>query len=461
MTPELSIISAPNRFGFCEGVAWEWLKTKLLTNIQYELLDTTKPCVPRGNKILLLGPAAVRQWAGVDVDIFKARGTKLSVANRLATCSFDPQDSYDFKADDETANADAMDKDSTSTRKANWFFWLEADIRKLLSVPAVVHACDYRIAPVIQTITNSLLKLRGRTLYLDIETDMDSDTLSCVGFASDTSPVYVVPVYNYKGVLAYDRKLLLAFLQALGVAMTRNRVVIHNAMFDLAFLASKYRLPFGKDIYDTMLAHQRCYSEIEKSLGHAVSLWTWQPYHKDMATRVADHTSENRLYVYNANDVYSMRLVHRAIEAYAAGIPGLADSIQQANSSLYPYLLAGLHGFRIDEIALAEHKMIVDRRLVQLTRIMRVLTNRPKFNPDSPKQVVDYFHNELAYKVVERSDSGAPSLGSKALYSLALRYPNPLIQILLHYRELSMELTMATFHGFSLPWRTDIEHQIQ
>lgn len=460
-TPTLSILAAPNRFGFAQGTVWQWFREKVLKGVTYEILDTTKPCVPRGEKILLMGAAAVRQWAGCDVDLFKARGTKLSVANRLATCTFDLQDAYDFKADDETANADAMDKDSTSTRKSNWFFWLERDTLKLLNVPAVVHKCDYRLRPVIQTITTSLANLRGRTLYLDIETDMDSDTLSCIGFASDTSPVYVVPIYDYRGRLCYDRKLVLRFMAALGTALCNNRVVIHNAMFDLAFLASHYRLPFGKDIYDTMLAHQRCYSEVEKSLGHAISLWTWQPYHKDIATQVKSSQAENSLYVYNAHDVFSMRLVHRAIEAHAAGVTGLPESITQANASLYPYLLAGLHGFRISEIDLAQHKITVDSRLEQLRRIMRILTGRPKFNPDSPKQIVDYFHSELGYKVVARSDSGAPSLGSKALYSLALKYPNPLIQILLNYRELSMELTMSTFHGFSLPWRTEIEHQIQ
>jgi DNA polymerase I-like protein with 3'-5' exonuclease and polymerase domains len=457
---KLSIVTSPNRHGFCEGVAWDWFKEKVLTGVDYELINTTKPTPPTGQRVLLMGQAALRQWGPNDADLYKARGTLLNVFGKDATCTFDVQDAYDFKSQ-ETDTRDENSKDTTSTRKQNWFFWIEADTRKILrsEKPKVLHATVH-VKPVISTIIASLVKCNNKTLYLDIECDMASDTLTCVGFAVDESPVFVVPIYRYDGTLAYDRKDILRFLWELGEAFTRNKVVIHNSQFDLAYLTTKYRIKFGKDIFDTMLAHQRCYSEIEKSLGHAISLWTWQPYHKDMGSQARSAEQERRMHQYNGLDVFSMRLVKKAIEQHAASVPGLAESIKQANASLYPYLLAGLHGFKVHESTLATHKVTVAAELEQLTRIMRIMTGDKKFNPDSPKQVVKYFHDKLCYKVMARSDSGAPSLGSKPLYQLALKYPNPLIQVLLRYRELSMESTMSTFFGYSLPWRREVEHKI-
>jgi len=114
---------------------------------------------------------------------------------------------------------------------------------------------------------------------------------------------------------------------------------------------------------------------------------------------------------------------------------------------------ANIQGFDIEKYKLAASQVKLQARIKLLIRIIRLLLDDPKFNPDSPKQIVKYFHEKLMYKVVERTDSGAPSLGGKAMYTLALKYPNPLIQLILYYREIQKEMVMSTFHEFEFPWR--------
>ncbi len=63
-------------------------------------------------------------------------------------------------------------------------------------------------------------------------------------------------------------------LRALAVALRDNTVVIHNALFDLFVLAYRYGIPAPPNVYDTMLAHHRLFPEVEKSLGHCISLYT-------------------------------------------------------------------------------------------------------------------------------------------------------------------------------------------
>lgn len=448
---KLSIVASPSRHGFAKSSAWGFYQEKVLSKIDHELINTDAPTPPTGDRVLLMGSRALSLFSTPGGDIFKLRGSLLRSFGKPATCTFDVQDAYDFKPDEEEKEDNG--KDATATRRKNWFFWIEADTLKLLRPePPKVEVPSFVIRPNLGDHIRRLSTLRDSVIYLDIECDMDSDTLTVVGFAVNDSPVFVVPVYQYNHKLAYDRATLLRFLATFSSALTRNRVVVHNSMFDLAYLATHYRLPFGRDIYDTMLAHKRFFSEIEKSLGHAISYWTWQPYHKDMGSQAKNFTQQETMYRYNANDVFAMRLVYLAQQRRLAADHAMAASVAQANSSVYPYLLASLKGFAIEKFKLAASQVKLQARIKLLLRIIRLLIDDPKFNPDSPKQIVKYFHDKLKYKVVERTDAGAPSLGGKAMYTLALKYPNPLIQLILYYREIQKEMVMSTFHEFEFPW---------
>jgi len=455
----LSILTTKSEHGLAEGSVWDWYRLDVLKDTSYTVYDIETTLSPaKADRILLLGEKAAKLFLGPDVNLFTAAGTFFKIGGTPAICSFNLDEAYSFKASDEELNTrdESFNKDRGKTSRKNWLFWIKADTRKLLQgYQPPDESMDVRLYPPIDLVTEGLSKLNNSRIYLDIETDIETDTLDCIGFSINDSPkVFVVPAYRHDGKLAYPADKFYRFLSVLASALLRNQVIIHNCMYDLVWLATHLRLPFGPAIYDTMVAHKRIHPEIEKSLAHCIRLYTYQAYHKDEHTLSRSVSSEKRLWLYNAKDVYAMRLVHRNQLAFASQHPGMLDSINQAMASMYPYLLATLRGLRVDIGRLSHAKIASDKRLVQIKRIITCLIGDTKFNPDSPVQLVKYFHDKLGYKVMSRSaKTGNASLGGKALYELALKYENPLIQCILKYRELAKERGQYNFANHEFPWQ--------
>src|SRR5438477_3754670 len=163
--------------------------------------------------------------------------------------------------------------------------------------------------------------------------------------------IYVVPFLDWNYNPAYDLTTCCRILRALAITFKCNTVIGHNiTQFDAFILAWKYKIPVGRNIYDTMLATHRTFPTVEKSLGHLISLWTYQLAHKHEGV-FAYNTEKiaRQLWENNGKDVFVTLLVKLAIDRYAKTISGLTDSISQANKSIYPYLLVSLLGMSYDK----------------------------------------------------------------------------------------------------------------
>lgn len=446
----LLIIADVRRYPNGTGLAWDWYKGSCLdSKIAYVIQDSSIHKVPPGtDKILLLGSTAVQTFTE-ERSILRARGTPLDVFGIPATASFHPQDAFDwFHQPDESPDEYIDEKNSIKTAPANYMFWLQHDTAKLLNGITKVPKLESVIYPNLQFMTKLLSAAAPTHIYLDIETRSQDNSLLCIGIALDNSPIYVIPIHRYDGSLAYEN--LHTFFRSLASLFNRSTVVVHNALFDLFILAWKYRIPPPKTIYDTMLAQHRCFPEAEKSLGHAISLWTWLPFHKGDYVDPRSKDQEEQLYAYNAKDVFGMRLVHQHQTQYASRVPKLMESIQHANSLVHPYLIASLQGIRIDSKALIDRRMYNIRKIKQWDRIFTCLVGR-KFNPNSSVQCIELFHNEIGYPVQERSrTTGAPSLSAKALYKLAVSFEeDPLVRLVIAYRELVKQNSQLAFE----PWQ--------
>lgn len=215
-----------------------------------------------------------------------------------------------------------------------------------------------------------------------------------------------------------------------------------------------------------MLAQHRCYPDIEKSLGHCTSLWTWERFHKDSDSR-SYFTQEHMMAKlrYCAKDVYTMSLVRQAIQKYEKTIVGLSQSIAVAQASIKPYLTTTIQGIKFDEAQREKIKKENDRLMMHYMRIINILigekgledikkaTKKAKAFPGSNKQCCIYFHDLLGYAVVARSpETQKPSLGKKAMFKLALKYPeNWVITFTLLYRQVQKEYSSLKF----TPWKDD------
>jgi len=441
--------------------------------------------------ILLLGERSLFDWLPecINKSLNECRGGVYYIQGIPAIPSFYPQDAADYGKHEQHFNPldkeyapeendyegeEKEDSDSEKklgrTRRSNYAFWLRADTRKakiIISsgVPNLGVQPIYETYPEPNKIINLLSQTKGQYLYLDLETDYEEQNCQCFSFTFDGQMVYNIPVLDYKYGPAYSS--LPHIFRALTIAIRDNVVVAHNGSnFDFLVITAKYNIPVYK-VYDTMIAMHRCFPDVEKSLGHCVSYWTWEKFHKDEDSKGYNtrEQMEARLR-YCGKDVYTMFLVHQAIEKYANTITGLSDSVATAMASIRPYLISTLQGIKYNQEKVKTFQEENDQLMMQYLRLINILLGehniaeirsavkgKAKAFAGSNTQCCKYFHDMLGYPVIICSDkTGKPSLGKKCMYKLALQHPdNPVIQLVLAYRTIAKEYGTLKF----VPWRGD------
>jgi len=450
-----------------------------IMSVEVRTRDEKSPLLPGTKCILFLGKEAADEWTHgqtINNTLGEIRGSPYEIekdGNKyIAIPSYLPQDCVDRQDYESTHNEllsgqnileEEKEREGSEKRRhgvtsrSNWRFWLKADCAKLFrilandgKVPARPFEPKYRIWPEQDEIIDRLTNTKNEELFLDIETDSNLSITCCgLGFSSDKI-VYVLPFVDHRYNRSYSH--LPHILRALSVAIRDNTVVAHNgAAFDFFVLGHKYRLSVGWNLYDTMLAQHRCFPEIEKSLGHCTSLWTYEPFHKDESYfNFSTPEQFNQLMRYCGKDVYTMMLIKKAIDEYARTIPGLTASIAQVNSSIRPYLTMLFQGVHFKEELRAAVIAENDVAMTEYIRNANILvgpvglTELGRKNKTSllasPQKLVHYFHDMLEYPIVGRSKrTGLPSLGKQNIYKLRLRVENPVLDLCLRYREAAKE----------------------
>lgn len=495
------ILSNPSRFdtakdekGYVKLIsssAGYFFETKCLAPLSIDryacdirVKEDTSELLPNTKAILLLGEEAM--WhcctSTKDNTLGELRGSPLAYKGVVAIASFLPQDCVDVSNWEKKLNpllsGDNDDSENTDensslgekrrhgkTNRKNYSFWLKKDCAKigiLLDNNGVIPSEPqpyYHIYPAAEEIVQLLTTTKNETLYFDCETDSNLN-FTCFSFSFGLSHVYVVPIVRHDYSHAYSR--LAQIFRALSISIRDNTLVAHNgSSFDFFVLAFKYHISIGKSVYDTMIAQHRCFPEVEKSLGHCTSLWTWQPFHKDEGNfSYGTREQAESLWKYCGKDTYTMILIKEAIDKYEKTIPGLSESIRQAMESIRPYLITSLLGINYDRNILLSIIAENDRLMQQYIRMAELLigkefirkikgnSKKPMLNSNT--QCVKYFHDLLGYPVVAVSKkTGKPSLAKKNLFKLKLKNNNPIIDIAIAYRETQKETGALNF----TPWK--------
>jgi len=451
-------------------------------------LDKT-PLLPNTRAILLLGESAMHSWIPerVDSSLGELRGSPIIQRDTgiVQIASYSPQDSQDIVNHEAKLNPHLLEKELEDekegkeedekkrhgkTSRKNFAFWLKKDIDKTLRIiqnggklpKEDIEEPEYIICPSLDVVVKLLLTTKKQFLYFDLETDFSRNIL-CIGFAFDLKRIYVVPILRYNYTLAYTK--FASFLRAFAISLRDNTAVAHNgAGFDFIVLAWKYRIAIGKSVFDTMIGQHRCYMQVERSLGHCTSLWTYEIFHKDEGIMCPQNSmAEEKLWKYCGKDVSTMIRIHRAMIRHAAVNKGVQTSFDQGMASIRPYLIAELTGIRYRQSVLEEKMKHNDRMMMQYLRMLKVCVGEDtlkkirsksdKSMPLSNKQCVNYFHKLLGYKIVKRGKTRkdgtrGPSLDEKAMLKLRLKYENPVIDICLAYRRLAKASGSLKFTPF-------------
>jgi len=494
------VLSNPSRFDKFElisGIAGHLFQTKCLGEsisryaCDIRTSDTIKEGLISGTRgLFLLGDKAFKEWTERKYDNYslnEQRGCPLNTKFNIPTiCSYFPQDCIDIVNHEDRLNpqewnnqdeGEEDNEDETKkkgrTRRHNYRFWLERDTKKLINKMSVSSdkfghdnvPLKTRLGCSATDNIEFLEGIKNENLYMDIETTVDGGyNLLCVGVATDTSDVYVIPIFKFDGNLFYSHENTALIFKSLARAMSNNINVTHNGYgFDLPILAWRYHIPWGTRHYDTMIAHHRCFPEIEKTLGHLGSLWTDEEYHKDEGC-FSPHSMEDqiKLWNYNAKDVHLMRLIKKEIDKYARKIPGLTESINQGMDTIYPYTLCSLSGIHFDNNKRNDIIVENDKLMTQYLRWLDILKGsyKDRILPTSSISCVKYFHEYLNYDIVSRSrrisnktgkQLNTPSLNEAAIYKLKLKYPqNIMLDICIAYRKKKKETGMLGFTDWDI-----------
>lgn len=451
---------------------------------QRRLIDGTKV-------IIALGEKAHQSISGFDTSLGEHRGSPTFYQGIPCIASYLPQDCFDpinhesrlnSAATGYEENSDSDDDEDDSdvksrhgrTKRSNYRFWLSKDMEKVGRIlrnngQLIQHpTSDYRIYPSAKEAIDYLNSYENTDFYFDIENDTEYN-VNCIGFSfGDNNPTYTLPLLRWDYSIAYTQ--IGEIMRALVRAMSRNITIAHNGSgHDFIIMPWKYGIPWGSRLGDTMVMAHRCFPMVEKSLGHVISLFTDLPYHKDEGVFMPQNTQqEQRLWQYNAKDVYAMREVKKGMMAYARTQPGLEASIQQANDSLVPYLTTVLQGILYDEKKVEENLLVNDRILNGLLRLLTAAVGSDKLEeirgngessmPSSSPQCCKYFHDYCGYPIqgygkVGKTGKRNPSLNEKNFLKLVMKLEdrgikNCVVDIVLGYRSIAKESSMLRFQ----PW---------
>ena len=373
--------------------------------------------IPQGTKVVFLLGQAAFSLLRPGQSIMPHRGSPILVDSDkqiYAVASFPPQDACDrflHKDEDDLDDNEVSDTDTEQetekeyqkTRQKNWKFWLWHDCRKVIYLlknnkPRSYPEFKYISFPQASFICSFLASVKDSELTVDIETQPPDQRLLCLSVKAKDNPLIVsIPWRHYSTSenndnYAYTTSEQGQILKALAQAFHSNVIIGHNLSFDLFILAWIYHIPWPRRVYDTMFAMHRCYPEVEKSLGHVISLVTDLPYHKDES--VFSHKTlaqEEQLIKYNAKDVYTTAIIADELRSLAKRL-GAEGSIQQANESMGWSLTATLQGMRLDmqKLQVSQHKY--DVKFAQYGRLLNTVVGFP-LNVRSPKQVSHYLYD--------------------------------------------------------------------
>lgn len=418
--------------------------------------ENNKPLLPNTKQVLLLGEGSLKLFKGDEVTLNEQRGCPFLVNNIPYLTTYAPQDAFDRRNYDQPEEDDESETDTVSekahqkTKRRNWKFWMAADCAKSIRLLQGANSASssdnptqtlfnysYVFYPSSELIINTLKRAREKLLFIDIETDK-RQTLTCIGISivdksaqpKSNVEVIVIPFKRYTGQIAYEPKATFEIFRWLAVAMGRNTVVAHNAIFDLFVLAYKYLIPFPKSIFCTMVAwHRLGFAEVEKSLGHLISYFTNLPYHKSEGVfDPQNHTQEEQLWSYNGKDIMGTVEIYFAIQNLIPKVKGGAESVEQAMRSLRPYLTMMYKGMRIDTAKFIDMFESYEKKSAQLERCLRIITKR-NLNPRSPKQVEEYLYGSLGLDEPKEDKTN-----EKQLLKLLTKKVVPSIQLILSIR---------------------------
>ena len=244
--------------------------------------------------------------------------------------------------------------------------------------------------------------------------------LSHIAFAINPHVAICIPfVEGIKDYWAPDQEATIMLKIAEVLENPKIDKIGQNLSFDATFMYYKYGIHVAP-LQDTMIASGILFPDLPKGLDFLVSIYCeGEPYYKDDGKEWFRNpfASEEAFRRYNAMDAaVLMEIFPQQIKELRK--IGNTETYRRQNSLLHPLVYAGNKGIRMDTKKMETAGELCDDRIAALTRELADVTGRSDLNPNSPKQLKEYFYVDKGVKPYTRK--GAISVDDKALKRLAM-----------------------------------------
>lgn len=280
----------------------------------------------------------------------------------------------------------------------------------------------------------------------DIETRRGH--IACFGIAWSKTEAICIPficVENTEGYWTYEEER--AILWKLHELFLHPNIgwVFQNGIYDLQYFAVRWGF-IPQMWMDTMLAHHTCFAGLPKGLDFQSSLYCeyhryWKDEGKEFHESIKSPSDEDTYWVYNCKDCVTELEIAQVLDPMIKRM-GQTEPYEFQMAQFMPVLRMMLRGVHVnvtrkDELAMELMDAIAERQAWMEEVVGYAL------NPRSPKQMQNFFYNELGLPVQKVRKTGRPTTNDEALQTLAKKEPlvQPVVQCISEFRSLGVFLS--------------------
>ncbi len=273
----------------------------------------------------------------------------------------------------------------------------------------------------VDAILQRLLHPDGSVFGCDIE--CLNDEVSCIAFALSDTLSLCIPLYGDHWTEAEEVYIWLKMAKIF--AHPKNTAIFHNAMFDTSFMWLQNHMRFHCKIVCTMIAHRILYSDFSAKLEFVTSNYTDMPYYKDDKKIWSRPWADpNTFYRYNAKDAVVLPEIWSALSAELAANPALQWTYDETMSNFDPCLYMMSRGIQLDTDVLNTTKEQVKGEFEAKIKELEAASDY-EFNPNSPKQCVEYFYGHKGISPYTDRKTRKPTTDDKAMSRIFRKFELP------------------------------------
>lgn len=259
--------------------------------------------------------------------------------------------------------------------------------------------------------------MEGLPITFDIE--CKHLELNCISFCYTPELSISIPFMDARGdyfTPAQEAEVMKSIARILTTPCIRK--LGQNLIFDTHFLLRKYGIR-TKNLDDTMLAQHALLPQLPKGLDMITSLWTDQPYYKDEGKEwFKGGGTYEKLWVYNGLDSSTCCEAFPKIMNDLVKIDNTAAYERQL-SIVQPCCYMMERGIKVDTDGLIAARAKMQAEVSAKKEELQELA--PGLNPQSPKQLQDYFYGKLGIPPLKNKKRQI-SADADALKRIARRY---------------------------------------